>query len=474
MNFDIKMKSTRIDRTHYYSHKKRNIVLKILLLGMILIVFEKPLGCSNDVGVFPPQGDIDTEKIENEEFADVEDDNEDYEENIRERPENPEDAQYTKTLWRDEVTTGQTFTWGFFPRDYSPYFPKYSNYFPIVWEDQGKKILSVDHGRYRSIDPYHFVVYSLSERKSEILASAYLPTPEDPGWQWSTDATWIEGMVLWENKLLFTFRKNGLYWNNIDYVITGLVSFDLFSHEVRYLYYSMKLWSEVDLLGMVQKYDENTLLIRRETGLFVFDLNDETMNPVRSYCDEDHPYLQTCNDFANDKDNNLKSAIKGPLKGYEGFALFSGRLASLALQNSGDIVMNSLIPSIATDCKSWQEHKECNESWLSFSQDCCVDSRKIEIYKEKPYVLSATQAILYEINLQDNGYKKKVGRSQAVYQYALSPDGTQASEAILGTPQDWLITPDGDLMWFSPSDYSVRGIAGPLEEWAEKKKNTEK
>ncbi len=427
----------------------RHVFLLWIVLGWVL-------GCSDNSGI---ASDGDTES----ELSDVEEEIEETEEEVRERPEKGS-KDYPKTLWRDEVETGHTFTWGFLPREH--FTRNVKTNFPMVWDEENQRILAVDPGIYNLLQPEHdYVLYSLTEEKSEIVDYIDLPDIDLSMWEWTVDPAEIYSMVLIEDKLIFSFRKSAYYNYNSDYNLIGLLSYDLSSKNVRYVYAYADTWDKLNILGMIRQDSSEALFLRTITGFAIFDLVEEKFTPVKTECNSDQDYLLSCQEYPFE--TNYIPPIMVPFKGRDGLALYGGRLASLERKSNDDIIITSLYANIDHSCKNWLLYEECEESELPFSRDCCMYSRNLWQYKDSTYVLSYQQETFYKIDLENRVYERISGKSGRITQYGLSPDGTPASEAILGTPQDWLITPDGDLMWFSPWDFSVRGIAGPLDEWAE-------
>ena len=390
---------------------------------------------------------------------------EEIEGEVRERPSDPYEAEYPKTLWRDEVETGHTFTWGFFPRKYFSNINKYNVYFPMVWDQDKKRILAVDPAQNHINVPHDFIIYSLSEESSEILDYIDFPEIDFSVLELSEDRPWILGMVLYDGKLIISFQKGVWHNGSPDYELLGLISYDISTKNIRYKYATMCEISECNFNGIIRMFDGNHLIVRTNMGFSIFDLLTEELVPISSNCESNPTNYLSCSSFTYLK--SIHYSFIWPKDDEDGYAIFDNRLVSLKKEDDFTISMVSTADSSEEDCKDWLEFEECESTNIPFSLDCCINSRNIVLYNNTPYILSFTDSTLLKIDWENERFERKAGITLAAHHYALSPDGTPAIEALLGTPQDWLVTPDGDLMWFSPADFSVRGIAGPLDEWAE-------
>ncbi len=426
----------------------------IVYLCLVLVV-----GCG---GGELSGGDEDLE-IDGDSDIEVE---EEQEAEARPRPENPADVEYPKTLWRDEVETGQTFTWGFFPRDYYPQIPTTGMNFPIVWDEANKRILAIDPTKISYNKDWDFVLYSLTEETSEILDYIKLPEISEQGWEPQTTPPEVIDSVIIDDRLYLSFYKDGWLYENPDYVASGILAYDLTEKESHFHFLSIANWSEIDIIGRMKEETEESIVMRKESGFYRVSIQNNYMELIRSYCDPDGTYYSACGGINKPEYSNYGGFLF-PILNRRGWAEFIGRLVSIDTNENGDWLLETHLEPELEVCKHWVEYPECEAAWLPFSLDCCISNKSIISYNGITYVLSGTHSALFIIDAERGGLQRVAGVPMQSNLYGFAPNGTPASDAILGSTQHWLVTDDGDVMWLSPYDYSIRGIAGPLDEWTQ-------
>jgi|GEM_PF-6962025 len=435
----------------YKSYCKKFTAAKstLLLLIMGLAVCFSLSGCDKETTV--PDGDLDDE-IEPEIEIEIEEE----EEEERDPPESPEGARNKKTLWRDEVETGQLYTLGFLPRDYFGANYDKSIEMTMIWDNVERRVLAIDAGNHNRIDEYDFIIYSLTEEKSEVLDRIHFPDPEVPDMSWSNFKADIFNSLIIDNKLLWSFEKPYYFHEHYVGEVYGILSYDLESGDTSYLYLSL----EDDYLGALHQVSETEVMFRRDSGFYSIDLSNNSISKVPFNCKEDQVHYDSCIEML-DQRFTYDDPFKLPGENTRGFAVFYYKLAFLEKRDNGYDVI-----ALANTEVEYPNHEElCESTWLPFGAHCSLWCKKILDYKDQTYIFSSGNSSFFKVNLNRGGLERRAGIHKAFVYSWISDDGTPAEEAYLGSIQSWTITDDGDVLWVFANDYSVRGIKGPLEEW---------
>ncbi len=379
------------------------------------------------------------------------------------RPRNPWWAKVEKTLWRDEVQTGELFTFGFLPANDGV---KYCGAFGLEWDPEKKRAIVI----YRADDYPYSTRYTglvlrliyLSEDGSYKEQRVYrddLGVTEEEFMQVDYPI-YIGETKIFERNLLVPMTQQVHEYDRAYY---GILKINLDTDTVEGYYYDVVEDDSEALYFYVTFTASGSMLITATTNIYrvatdgTRELVEICVGGAFETCSAGRPagIVGSVNLFGDDVGlleigESLYRAEYNEQQNRIFVTLLNGRQSMFS-------------------CPSGQGYTGCPFDGMSF--DYQAKHNAIQFYMTDVGVMyyEFQEEILLLIDQDRRVFHTVAGHDnssgwRSYSEHEFGGDGNPVNPAYLGCAQFDAITDDGDYLYVETNECVIRGIAGPLEE----------